>query len=606
MPDYSRPNRICDLVMKGGITSGVVYPPAIDEIAQRFFLCGVGGTSAGAIAAALAAAAELRRRNGSGEGFEMLARLPEQFGAPGNMLALFKPDAATRGPFKLFLQGLRLNKAGGTPAKLRLFFDAVVQLLLRGGLKPLADNGMGLCSGMAAGNRSDRDPLPPLTAWLSERIDTIAGMPAGQPLTFGDLRHAPPPTAPGLAETMDGTPSIQLQLISTCLTFSRPFALPYLDRRFAFSAEEFGKLFPAYVVDHMVKTAATLPPPRDPLPAGLLPLPVEDNLPVIVAVRMSLSFPVLFSLVPLHYRNYERPDKPMERLFFADGGITSNLPIHFFDSPFPRWPTLAINLQYNEKPKEYGRAGVDKDGVFLAADNRAGLLDLFNQFLAPPTSLGKLAGLLGAVFRSAQTWNDNSFLKLPGYRDRVAEIWLEPNEGGMNLEMPPEVIDALRRKGSSVGSQLARRFSEAPGDAPMSWDGHRWMRFRSTMPALAAHLRALRRSVAHPLPGDRTLWQLLESADSDPSYRFTGGEAAGAGGAEQQRRAVVEAMTRLFAYTGELDAAGTCALPDDAGTRPFCGAPRPPIELQARTSMTASRRAPAPQESPADHEGAGG
>ena len=50
------PNRVCDLVLKGGITSGVLYPPAIDEIAKRFTLCGIGGTSAGAIAAALAAA----------------------------------------------------------------------------------------------------------------------------------------------------------------------------------------------------------------------------------------------------------------------------------------------------------------------------------------------------------------------------------------------------------------------------------------------------------------------------------------------------------------------------------------------------------------------
>lgn len=62
MSAYLEADRICDLVMKGGITSGVVYPPAIDRISKRFWLSGIGGTSAGAIAAALAAAAELSRR----------------------------------------------------------------------------------------------------------------------------------------------------------------------------------------------------------------------------------------------------------------------------------------------------------------------------------------------------------------------------------------------------------------------------------------------------------------------------------------------------------------------------------------------------------------
>ncbi len=51
MPDYDQADRCCDLVMKGGITSGILYPPAICRIAERFHLVGIGGTSAGAIAA---------------------------------------------------------------------------------------------------------------------------------------------------------------------------------------------------------------------------------------------------------------------------------------------------------------------------------------------------------------------------------------------------------------------------------------------------------------------------------------------------------------------------------------------------------------------------
>ncbi len=50
-----------DLTMEGGTTSGVVYPLAVCELATSFRFRNVGGASAGAIAAALTAAAELGR-----------------------------------------------------------------------------------------------------------------------------------------------------------------------------------------------------------------------------------------------------------------------------------------------------------------------------------------------------------------------------------------------------------------------------------------------------------------------------------------------------------------------------------------------------------------
>ncbi|MDX6322471.1 MAG: hypothetical protein QOF52_2329, partial [Propionibacteriaceae bacterium] len=53
-----------DLTMQGGTTSGVVYPLAICEMATSFRFRNVGGASAGAIAAALTAAAELGRSEG--------------------------------------------------------------------------------------------------------------------------------------------------------------------------------------------------------------------------------------------------------------------------------------------------------------------------------------------------------------------------------------------------------------------------------------------------------------------------------------------------------------------------------------------------------------
>jgi len=46
-------DKYCDLVMKGGITSGIVYPNAVLSLAREYRFKSIGGTSAGAIAAAV-------------------------------------------------------------------------------------------------------------------------------------------------------------------------------------------------------------------------------------------------------------------------------------------------------------------------------------------------------------------------------------------------------------------------------------------------------------------------------------------------------------------------------------------------------------------------
>lgn len=48
---FASPSDECDIVMKGGVTSGIVYPSAILELARRYRFRSIGGTSAGAIAA---------------------------------------------------------------------------------------------------------------------------------------------------------------------------------------------------------------------------------------------------------------------------------------------------------------------------------------------------------------------------------------------------------------------------------------------------------------------------------------------------------------------------------------------------------------------------
>ena len=72
--------------MKGGITSGVVYPGAITRIATDFRFRNLGGASAGAIAAVAAAACEYRWNQGDPAAYDALGEVSEEISGPGFVL----------------------------------------------------------------------------------------------------------------------------------------------------------------------------------------------------------------------------------------------------------------------------------------------------------------------------------------------------------------------------------------------------------------------------------------------------------------------------------------------------------------------------------------
>src|SRR5262245_33683283 len=97
--DFSNPRgsdgrpRDCDVVMKGGITSGVVYPLAVLELAKSHRFHSIGGTSAGAIAAVVTAAAEYGRQC---RGFNRLVKTVEDLQQPGFIANVFQPSPELR------------------------------------------------------------------------------------------------------------------------------------------------------------------------------------------------------------------------------------------------------------------------------------------------------------------------------------------------------------------------------------------------------------------------------------------------------------------------------------------------------------------------------
>ncbi len=574
MPEQSWEERCCDLVMRGGVTSGIVYPRAIEHIAKEFTLIGIGGTSAGGIAAGIAAAAEYRRREtGSLEGFELLGGIPDDLKQDGRITDLFRPDLSTVKLHKQLLKYVTKDE-GRKKKRIKVGLLKIGAALTRAwwNHKPLLANNYGICSGMANGNPPPAGTIAPLTAWLYAQMQEAAGLDHDDVLTFGHLHHA---KVPGPLQAMVTTPgyrAIDLRMVTTCLSYGRPVEMPNGFNRFGFDEEEWRGYFPHPVVNHLVRHAEARQSetwPRD----GKLYLTMGEEMPVIAAVRMSLSFPLLFSMVPAYTVNFDVSEKPLSRVWFSDGGITSNFPVHRFDSLFPRWPTFGINLKYTDRHGNITRRGARDTGLYLP-QQRGGsqfgdLRDIVNEPAA--ATIKDLAGLaMGGIFSSAQNWHDSSYLQLDMFRDRVVEVWLNDQEGGMNLAMAPDLIEGLAQRGRDAAVILCDRFRERRSKEPMSWDGHRWARYTATMAGLMESLHRFKRNVDQHGTGELSLQDLLRDGMNPPCYPPT---------SQDSLDAMEDATRRLLDYIDTTAGYGLC---DNEAHQPFCNRPKPPAGIGLR------------------------
>ena len=550
-------DRFCDLVMKGGLTSGIVYPKAIALLARRYRFRSIGGTSAGAIAAAMTAAAELhRRKTNTRTSFDKLALLPDELQKklPGTnksrLLSLFQAQPGTRR--LLFTLVCALNSRGTWrriasivaglliaywPATLASILAAVavfqwgagwlgavllvpMALLLTIGIwvyvdvtRRMPENGFGLCRGLTAG-----ESHPALTPWLHQQIQDAAGLgPEAAPLTFGDLWDAPgfPPAwmeTAGLARPR----SIDLQIFSTNLAHGRPYIFPLapdepgLTRfrqrdRLYFRPDELVHYLPADVLAWMRSCAkpyrvepgreALDPPEAEASKLGLLELPPPRELPVILAARMSLSFPLLLSAVPLWAINHDAPKgkRHFACCWFSDGGISSNFPMHLFDALVPLWPTFGISLE----PKIEGRGM-----VYLPDRYEEGYGERWDCFAEKSSSASRFGGFVSAIVRTMQNWNDNSLSRMPGVRDRIARVRLEEGEGGMNLNMDVTTIERVSKRGEEAAHALLARFDNAaaPHLPSTGWDEQRFVRLSVLLKMIEARIPGVTQAIGPGRP----------------------------------------------------------------------------------------------------------
>lgn len=497
--DFAAPTKECDLVMKGGVTSGVVYPYAILELARVYRFRSIGGTSAGAIAASFAAAAEHARANGDPAGFcrleERCLTLPDILeglfqpsrpfipvlaalkgwaftGSPRRWVRALSPfgatlaagalaGAGTMAAFSAATSGGRFRSAALPGMALGAMIGATAALAGRLGQlggKQLPDYGFGFCSGMG-----DPDGPPVLTQWIHDSLQYIAFGTAKQsgvkPLTFGDLRMAS-------ASAGESGRGIALRMMTTNLSMGRPHALPILGGDFGFSPDSWKRLFPNDVMAYLDGISA-LPKPDPRFPAaGLRGTPEPDDWPVICAIRMSLSFPLLLETVPLWTHDLGEvvgtkvvPGCPaakprLKEVLFSDGGLSSNFPIHFFDSFLPERPTFALSLDACELGTPRG------ERVHLPQSAAEGSF-------SPIRAISSTGDFAGSILDAAKDWQDAMLAAMPGQRERVVRVKLEPSEGGLNLTMGRDVSERLMQYGLDAGIEIIKEFD---------FDEHRWRR----------------------------------------------------------------------------------------------------------------------------------
>lgn len=675
-------DRFCDLVLNGGVASGVVYPWALLKLARHYRFKSIGGNSVGAMAAAMAAAAEYGRCNGVEDAFEPLRQFPlklaeqDKPGGPTRMLRLFQPEPALRRLFALFLAVVRwsipehkasaddearVSAAPETEAPqpdpsclrrsgwamvgaalciygfwlplaftLALAFAAiglawhtkilalaalsllaglailgavavalgVCALRLRRDLHALAANGYGLCTG------SSRTPGEEgLAEWLHRGIQLSAGRGRDDPpLSFADLWAAPRCGRPGPAPLATGrqppAPGIDLQMFASNITLGRPIRLPLNDTtRLYYLPDEWRAIFPPAVMAALVAASPPYVPGSrsDPDPADRVRPPSESQarlmaalhelpsggMPLVVAARLSMSFPFLFSSVPVYAVDYEAPSdgpqqRQLRRCLLSDGGLCTNFPVHLFDAAHPRWPTFAFLLD-NRLQK------FDKQSLWLPRTHLEGRGDNWQRFVpgaqdcgeARPSLLTQLLGLSTGLLLTMKDWNDRMTGRLPQVRNRTVRLALQPDEGQLNIAMPSQTILRMAHEyGTRAGTELVTRFAPDEKGVKAGWREHLYVRSMVELRALCQHLHGYAQSV-HSRGSTMPLRDVLAGATRirPLEERKDRPDASGATLTAAQTQALERAVQAVQALEAELAAC-------EGQFGPYAPVPKPELRLR--------------------------
>lgn len=609
---YAPPVNECDLIMKGGIASGVVYGSAVARIANDYRFRSVAGTSAGAIAAVVTAAAEYRRqtiRASGGEneaiGFETVVSLTQSLATGIEDLFQAKPRYQTL--LKALIATTKAGEGAGFLPKFTRFLGAFVgiweialfailflfsafafrngytvggALLLPAALigplvlafirfahlmLTLKRDDFGMCTGLGAPGK------PGVTDWIHNAVQTVAAKPKNQPLTVGDLWGDKPKNGE------NRSPGVVLVTMTTDLTSGRPYRTPLGGESHYFTEGEMADLFPPEIVEHLKRCGrevGTIRAPKNLRAAAaftkgsaLWRMPEAKDFPVVLSARLSLSFPALFSVVPLWREDRQLTRRPevsdaetlvvdtgepgaeplvLRRCLLSDGGISSNFPVHFFDSFLPRRPTFGIKLGgwspdhdgEAEEPDVVSCAEAGTSGgcacdqtTRAALSKRIAMYDIegdqHRRNGAPAHDdmrtwpIGGTLGFIMRIIDTAKDWRDNLQSRLPGNAERIVEIRLTGGEGGYNLAMTPPTLERMNAIGALAGETLVESFADKNY---RRFDEHRYLRALSFLKEFSERLTPVQNALGQPagIDGLQSYPDLLKSY-SNSNSNFSNG-----------------------------------------------------------------------------------
>jgi len=229
----------------------------------------------------------------------------------------------------------------------------------------------------------------------------------------------------------------------------------------------------------------------------------------------------------------------------------------------PQWPTFGIDLE----PEIKGLQG----DTFLPSTYMGGIADRWTRFDEKNNkSATKMGGFLMSIAGAMQNWNDNTQARSAGVRDRVVRVRLAKNEGGMNLNMPNEVIKSVSKKGGEGADKIVSRFlSSKPPDGWDGWSFQRWSRLDVLLYSLNQKIGGMKRALGASVPHAKSYDQLkIQSAVSAPP-----------GHGAPLTEAQIIALNNL---TAALDQAANVFAASAPG---YPNAPLPEPELRARSIL---------------------
>jgi hypothetical protein len=555
-PTYAKADLLCDFAIKGSLASAIVHSSAACELAKKYRFATIGGSGVGSAAAAMIAAAEAGRKNGAA-GFGKLNGLLDELGEKGRsrrlkLFDLVNPDEKTAKYFELCretMAGLKPNELelpllsvlkafpglmalGALPGVLlaiTAFFAGSLWLtalwlvagIIVAGLVPtviarqrvikemnrvVTENEYGFCSGMSTHGGADS-----MGQWLHESLNALAGKQGDEPLLFGELQRQD-----------DGEKAkIDLQLQCTDISINRPIRFPdndggsyQADQVYYFKPGELKRYLPEAVVDSLVKHSRKQGQFKK--LKGYYALPVADELPVAFAVRCSMSVPVLFSAVPL-YRAVRLGGRGRARWearssWIVGGELSGTFDVDAFDAPLPHHPTFAIHVSpigSDDESKKEQLKGIWVQN--LITHNGPTLWREFND----------IRGFMRACFYTAKNWHEGVLMETPGYRERIAIAKISQQQTGLFPAIDKEAYAHLMSLGSSIGNNLISRFAEESSRKfAVSWEAHRWIRFRRQMANLEQLLFNYKDRFHNIGDGDRPYEALMLRGKDEAPHAF--------------------------------------------------------------------------------------